>query len=73
MIHDEVPGVMGFEISVHAHNVRMPEEVRGLEGEPCLSRSRHDLNADDGVDTDLEEVVMDADTAPSQQVGSDSG
>jgi len=51
----------------------MAEEVRGLEGQPCLSRSRHDLNADYGVDTDLEEVIMDADTAPFQQVGSDSG
>ena len=49
-------------------DVRVPEQVRGVEGQPCLSCSRHDLDAEDRVDTDLEEVVVDADAAPSQQV-----
>ncbi len=49
----------------------MLEQVCGVEGQPGLSCSRHDLNADDRVDADLEEVVMDADAISPQQSGRD--
>ena len=54
-------------------DVRVPEQVRGVEGQSRLPCSRHDLDAEDRVDADLEEVVVDADAAPAQQFRRDSG
>ena len=49
-------------------DVRVPEQVRRVEGQARLPCSRHHLDAEDRVDADLEEVVVDADAAPAQQV-----
>ena len=52
---------------------RVPEQVRRVQGQARLPCSRHHPDAEDRVDADLEEVVVDADAAPAQQLGRDPG
>src|SRR5262249_55532839 len=44
------------------------EDLRGAQAQPCLLGLRHDLDAENRIATQLEEVVMDADTRDPENV-----
>jgi len=49
------------------------EEILGGVAQPLLARTRHGLNAEDGVAAELEEVVMDTNLVETEDVGPDGG
>ena len=52
---------------------RVPEEVRGFKGQVGLPRPRDNLDAHDGVDAKLEQVIVNADAAPPHEFRHDPG
>ena len=54
-------------------DIRVPEELNGVQDQTGLPRPRHHLDAEDRIDADLEEILVDTDTVTTQQVGRDPG